>query len=627
MEKLQELIRDNAQAIQVQRAIAEENSGNIQSLQGQMAVLCSQLTELKEMLNNRGMDRDRNGDSRFVRLGRLDFPKFNGEDVEGWIYKCKHFFTIDKTPEAHKVQIAVINLEGAALQWHQLHVNSQNRVVEEMNWADYERSITNRFSTRLSEEPMEDLKNLQQTSTLQEYCEAFDALLYRVVLCEEYAAGLFIAGLKPEIRCLVKIFKPKTVRDAIAMAKQQEVVYSTLFGPKEVKKWSGSTTSTMSSTSTSFKGSNQPLTTSNSSFKATNTNALALLPTPVNKTAKPIRKIPTKEAQEKLAKGECFWCPEKYTSTHNCKFKQLYSLHIEADDEGCEATDMINIQDLSMEPQISLNALMGVPSFNTMKVIGCIGTRQLQILIDSGSTHNFLDSELAAKLRCPMKEVTSMPVIVADGNNLPCTRLCQDFQWVMQGVWYKSDVLLLPLKNYDMVLGIQWLQTLNNIIWNFKTLTMKFKIGSQTFELKGAKQFQSSLSLCSMEMMVKQLKANGSQAQMCSIQLDGAFQHQAKVIEGHESEQMNALLTEFDDVFQEPKSLPPKRSCDHKIQLINESAVINQRAYRYPIGQKDVIEKMVQEMKDLGFIRDSVSSFASPVVLVKKKRWIMEVMR
>ena len=43
------------------------------------------------------------------------------------------------------------------------------------------------------------------------------------------------------------------------------------------------------------------------------------------------------------------------------------------------------------------------------------------------------------------------------------------------------------------------------------------------------------------------------------------------------------------------------------------------RPYRYPTVQKNEIETIVVEMKATGIIRDSISPFASPVVLEKKK--------
>ena len=47
--------------------------------------------------------------------------------------------------------------------------------------------------------------------------------------------------------------------------------------------------------------------------------------------------------------------------------------------------------------------------------------------------------------------------------------------------------------------------------------------------------------------------------------------------------------------------------------------VINLRPYRYSRVQKDILEKMVEEMLASEIIQQSNSPFASPVVLVKKK--------
>ncbi|KAD7480254.1 hypothetical protein E3N88_03390 [Mikania micrantha] len=211
---------------------------------------------------------------------------------------------------------------------------------------------------------------------------------------------------------------------------------------------------------------------------------------------KNIKRVLAKVAEEKRAKGECFWCNEKYSPTHNCKFKHLYILEIHGNDEDEEENNN-ELQEMEMDAQISIHALSGVSSFSTMRVIGTIGTRQLQILIDSGSTHNFVDLKLAEKLCCPTQEVSLMKVKVANGKEIECNQLCKNFQWLMQGIWFRTDVVLLPLDNYDMVLGIQWLQTLNDIVWNFKNLTMQFKVGTKTIVLKGVNK--NGISLCSIE--------------------------------------------------------------------------------------------------------------------------------
>ncbi|GKD77201.1 hypothetical protein Tco_1339822 [Tanacetum coccineum] len=80
------------------------------------------------------------------------------------------------------------------------------------------------------------------------------------------------------------------------------------------------------------------------------------------------------------------------------------------------------------------------------------------------------------------------------------------------------------------------------------------------------------------------------------------------------------LLNEYQDIFQDPKRMPPfRKGFNHKILLKEGSNPINLRPYRYPLLQKDVIEKLTQEFLEQGFIQTSNSAFATLVVLVKKK--------
>ena len=60
--------------------------------------------------------------------------------------------------------------------------------------------------------------------------------------------------------------------------------------------------------------------------------------------------------------------------------------------------------------------------------------------------------------------------------------------------------------------------------------------------------------------------------------------------------EVEQLLAEFEDVFLEPKSLPPHRTLDHEINLLPNSVPINVKPYRYPYFQKGEIEKQVAEM-------------------------------
>ncbi|KAL0298874.1 UNVERIFIED_CONTAM: Retrovirus-related Pol polyprotein from transposon.6 [Sesamum radiatum] len=65
--------------------------------------------------------------------------------------------------------------------------------------------------------------------------------------------------------------------------------------------------------------------------------------------------------------------------------------------------------------------------------------------------------------------------------------------------------------------------------------------------------------------------------------------------------------------------MPPVRNIEHMIELRPDAIPKKQQPYRYAYGQKTEIENIVRGMLKSGIIQESQSSFASPVLLVKKK--------
>ncbi|KAL0352336.1 UNVERIFIED_CONTAM: Transposon Ty3-G Gag-Pol polyprotein [Sesamum calycinum] len=86
-----------------------------------------------------------------------------------------------------------------------------------------------------------------------------------------------------------------------------------------------------------------------------------------------------------------------------------------------------------------------------------------------------------------------------------------------------------------------------------------------------------------------------------------------------ENNKILELLLQFEDVYKEPNSLPPERNIEHCIGLLPATIPKKQHPYRYAYGQKTKIERIVKEMLNSGIIRPNHSSFASLVLLVKKK--------
>ena len=82
---------------------------------------------------------------------------------------------------------------------------------------------------------------------------------------------------------------------------------------------------------------------------------------------------------------------------------------------------------------------------------------------------------------------------------------------------------------------------------------------------------------------------------------------------------MVKVVSAYDDLFQEPEGLPPKREIQHEIQLQQDAPLPNIIMYRLSVLQNEEIKKQVQELVEKGVIYPSTSPCGSPIVLVPKK--------
>ena len=81
------------------------------------------------------------------------------------------------------------------------------------------------------------------------------------------------------------------------------------------------------------------------------------------------------------------------------------------------------------------------------------------------------------------------------------------------------------------------------------------------------------------------------------------------------------LAEEYKDVFPDeiPAGLPPIRGVEHQIDLIPGASLPNRPAYRMNPKETHEVQTQVQELLDKGYIRESLSPCAVPVLLVPKK--------
>jgi hypothetical protein len=89
-----------------------------------------------------------------------------------------------------------------------------------------------------------------------------------------------------------------------------------------------------------------------------------------------------------------------------------------------------------------------------MRVKAAIGRRTLVILIDSGSTHNFVDHKIAHTLQLAVAPTEEFTVKVTNGEKLRCTKRYVNVIISIQGFHFCTTLYSLPLHGIDIVLGI-----------------------------------------------------------------------------------------------------------------------------------------------------------------------------
>ena len=157
--------------------------------------------------------------AQYRRLTKVEFPRFHGEDVQGWLYRVNQFFLMDQVDDdEQRIRLVSMHVFDKALQWHKQFMKRHGEVA---TWDVYERQVKKRFDS-VFDDPMIELKNLRQTGSVQVYQESFELLLNKVELSEKHAISLYLGGLRDEIAMLIRMLNPTCLTDVFCWAKMEE---------------------------------------------------------------------------------------------------------------------------------------------------------------------------------------------------------------------------------------------------------------------------------------------------------------------------------------------------------------------------------------------------------------------
>lgn len=385
--------------------------------------------------------------------------------------KCEHYFDVNSTYPGLWVRVSTIYFFGRAASWLRL----SRAHVQFLNWEDFCAVVSDKFDRDQHDQLIRQMDHIKQTGSVWEYYERFDELMNQLLIYDpdvnmRYLTHRFTDGLRREIRNVVLLQCPRDLESALAIASLQEEVVETNDGisRKELKKNEGGI---VHRPNPAFKGAHPlplpPARFGNFGSGAKSEEKKETDVKPLNSSA---GRMVALKAQRR-AQGLCYICAEKWSPTHKCAntvqlhaVQEIFSLFLEAEEDANSANELPADQQLMA---ISVQALQGSEHRGSMRMLGQIQSKEILILVDSGSTASFISEKVAADLPNVKLLPISVQVKVADGSVLSCQSEIQSCEWTSQGHVLCNNLKVLALGNYDMILGMDWLMQHNPMTVNW----------------------------------------------------------------------------------------------------------------------------------------------------------------
>lgn len=219
---------------------------------------------------------------------------------------------------------------------------------------------------------------------------------------------------------------------------------------------------------------------------------------------------------------------------------------------------------------LSASASDDHPGPKTMVFSGLLGSRSVSILLDSGSTHTFISETVAKDCSVIAALPAPLHVQVANGTVPSCDSYVPATVWSVQGIQFTSNMKVLPLTSYDIILGLNWLVLHSPMKIHWAQQWVQIPHGGSLVKLFGQLSTlpaESVLHLCTSVTDTKPVP-----------------------VATHPPE-IQQLLDVFPQLFEPPSQVPPSRACDHSIPLVAGASPTYSRPYRFAPAVKDEIEK------------------------------------
>lgn len=208
------------------------------------------------------------------------------------------------------------------------------------------------------------------------------------------------------------------------------------------------------------------------------------------------RRFTEADIERRRELGLCFKCDENYRPGHRCKKKQLQVLILSEEGDGEELVpEMVanypegetttKEENGSELISLSLNAIAKFTGGKTIKLLGSVMGREVLVLVDCGATHSFVRQEVVEELSLEVDSRVLFTVQVGDAREVKGQGVCRDVEISLKGLKIIHSLYPFKLGGSDIILGADWLESLGEVLVDWKKSTLKIDMGGEWYCLQG----------------------------------------------------------------------------------------------------------------------------------------------
>jgi hypothetical protein len=272
---------------------------------------------------------------------------------------------------------------------------------------------------------------------------------------------------------------------------------------------------------------------------------------------KPFRAVPSKTCNPKREPFKCWGCGEEHL-LRDCPRRQQRNKRVYNVQEATIVNDVAR----SM-PQI-YEALDNRQAYHHDSVVDMedtIANHPVSILIDPGSNLSYVSPQTIEKYKLQqVKHVKSWLVQLATRTKRKVTTVIPACQFVISGFPTQTNLNILPLGSYDLLIGMDWLASHKTKLDCYsKTLECENEEG-RGVTLQGIQNPISVRQISTLQ--VKKYCRKG--CPLYAIQVLNSVENKKPSLEDH------SILREYKYVFpEEVPGLPPRRDIDFSIEIVS----------------------------------------------------------